>query len=159
MKVLKSILTHWRTLLGLLLLAVIPVLIIHSYREKNASFRAQDLVWHEWYPGIIELNRPKRQIIWLRYTADWGPTALVNELRLLQDQEVIAALHRLNVKLIKVDCTNRDPITQADLRRYDSPFLPNNFLIPRNPSAPYLQLPELLTPEIFLTALKEVRGM
>jgi cytochrome c biogenesis protein CcdA/DsbC/DsbD-like thiol-disulfide interchange protein len=29
------------------------------------------LAWHEWYPGIMELSRPKGRIIWLDYTADW----------------------------------------------------------------------------------------
>ncbi|MDA7535617.1 protein-disulfide reductase DsbD family protein [Akkermansiaceae bacterium] len=29
------------------------------------------LAWNEWYPGIMELSRPKKRIIWVDYTADW----------------------------------------------------------------------------------------
>lgn len=29
------------------------------------------LAWHEWYPGIMEISRSKKRIIWLDYTADW----------------------------------------------------------------------------------------
>ena len=29
------------------------------------------LAWQEWYPGIVELSRPKKRIIWVDYTADW----------------------------------------------------------------------------------------
>ncbi|MDB4353918.1 protein-disulfide reductase DsbD family protein [Akkermansiaceae bacterium] len=29
------------------------------------------LAWNEWYPGIMEVSRPKGRIIWLDYTADW----------------------------------------------------------------------------------------
>lgn len=29
------------------------------------------LAWNEWYPGIVELSRPKKRIIWVDYTADW----------------------------------------------------------------------------------------
>ena len=31
----------------------------------------EKLVWHEWYPGIVEKSRPKKRVIWLDYTADW----------------------------------------------------------------------------------------
>ena len=138
-------------------MAVIPLGIVHTYREKNADSR--DLVWHEWYPGIVELNRPKRKIIWLCFTSDWDLTSHVNEHRLLQNQDVTAGLQRLDVQMIKVDCTNRDPVTEAELQRYEIPAIPKNFLIPKNPSAPYLQLPELLSTETFLAALKEVQRM
>ncbi len=29
------------------------------------------LAWNEWYPGIMELSRPKKRIVWVDYTADW----------------------------------------------------------------------------------------
>ncbi len=29
------------------------------------------LAWNEWYPGIMEISRPKKRIVWLDYTADW----------------------------------------------------------------------------------------
>jgi len=29
------------------------------------------LAWQEWYPGVIEVNRPKKRIVWIDYTADW----------------------------------------------------------------------------------------
>jgi thiol:disulfide interchange protein DsbD len=29
------------------------------------------LAWQEWYPGIVEISRPKKRIIWVDYTADW----------------------------------------------------------------------------------------
>ena len=29
------------------------------------------LAWQEWYPGVIELSRTKKRIVWVDYTADW----------------------------------------------------------------------------------------
>ena len=29
------------------------------------------LAWQEWYPGVIELSRTKKRIVWIDYTADW----------------------------------------------------------------------------------------
>jgi thiol:disulfide interchange protein len=29
------------------------------------------LAWNEWYPGIMELSRTKKRIVWVDYTADW----------------------------------------------------------------------------------------
>ena len=40
----------------------------YSVSKPEANY---GLVWHEWYPGIMELNRSKKRTIWLDYTADW----------------------------------------------------------------------------------------
>ncbi|MGC6565506.1 MAG: cytochrome c biogenesis protein CcdA [Akkermansiaceae bacterium] len=41
-----------------------------SYSVFKAE-QEYDLAWNEWYPGIMEVNRSKKRIIWLDYTADW----------------------------------------------------------------------------------------
>lgn len=159
MKVIGLIRQSWPILLGLFLMVAVPMVLLRNHHQKNQSYQADDLIWHKWYPGIIEVNRPNGRIIWLNYTADWSATIKVNEMTLLSDQQVIAALHRHGVMMVKVDCTFPEPEIQAELKRYRNPVLPKNFLIPSDPDAPYLQLPELVTPEVFLVALKKARHL
>jgi thiol:disulfide interchange protein DsbD len=42
-----------------------------AWAYSTAKPPKQGLAWHEWYPGIMEISRPKGRIIWLDYTADW----------------------------------------------------------------------------------------
>jgi len=42
-----------------------------AWAYSTAKPPKQGLAWHEWYPGIMEVSRPKGRIIWLDYTADW----------------------------------------------------------------------------------------
>jgi len=42
-----------------------------AWAYSSAKPPKDGLAWHEWYPGIMEISRPKGRIIWLDYTADW----------------------------------------------------------------------------------------
>lgn len=42
-----------------------------AWAFSTAKPPEQGLAWKEWYPGIMEVSRPKGRIIWLDYTADW----------------------------------------------------------------------------------------
>lgn len=37
----------------------------------NEASKVGDLAWNEWYPGVVELSRTKKRIVWVDYTADW----------------------------------------------------------------------------------------
>lgn len=42
-----------------------------TWAYSTANPPKPGLAWREWYPGIVELSRPKKRIIWVDYTADW----------------------------------------------------------------------------------------
>jgi len=42
-----------------------------TWAYSTAKPPEKGLAWREWYPGIMEISRPKKRIIWLDYTADW----------------------------------------------------------------------------------------
>jgi len=42
-----------------------------SWAYSTAKPPEEGLAWREWYPGIVEVSRPKKRIIWVDYTADW----------------------------------------------------------------------------------------
>ena len=42
-----------------------------TWAYSTAKPPESGLAWKEWYPGVMEVSRPKGRIIWLDYTADW----------------------------------------------------------------------------------------
>jgi len=37
----------------------------------NDAVKVGELAWNEWYPGVVELTRKKKRVVWVDYTADW----------------------------------------------------------------------------------------
>ena len=42
-----------------------------SDESTQTAAKVGDLSWNEWYPGRLELSRPKNRIVWIDYTAEW----------------------------------------------------------------------------------------
>lgn len=42
-----------------------------AWAYSTAKPPEKGLAWREWYPGIVELTRPKKRIMWVDYTAEW----------------------------------------------------------------------------------------
>lgn len=79
----------------------------------------------------------------------------MNESRVFSDPAVIARLEELNVQLVKADFTTTPPEMKAVLKRYKRAQLPVNIIVPANPDAPVINMPEIISPADALQALEE----
>jgi thiol:disulfide interchange protein len=71
------------------------------------------------------------------------------------DQKVLDRLEKLNVLLIQADNTDKLQSINDDLKRYGRANLPVNLVVPANPDAPIIVMPEIFGPEEALQALEE----
>jgi thiol:disulfide interchange protein len=114
--------------------------------------------WQKWHPGKVEYmlaNQPS--IIWTDYTALWCPTCLFNKSRIFSNKQVLEKLEKLNVQLIKIDDTEKDPRISRDLARSDRSIIPVNIVYPPNyPHEPAILLEELISPADALRVLERM---
>jgi len=113
------------------------------------------VVWQKWHPGKVEyLLKNQPTVIWTDYTALWCPTCLFNKSRIFSNKQVLDKLEKLNVQLIKIDDTEKDPRIAKDLARSNRSIIPVNIIYPPNyPNEPAILLEELISPADALRVL------
>lgn len=79
----------------------------------------------------------------------------MNESRAFSNQKVLDRLEELDVLLIKADNTDKLQSINDDLKRYGRANLPVNLVVPADPDAPIIVMPEVFGPDDALQALKE----
>jgi thiol:disulfide interchange protein len=79
----------------------------------------------------------------------------VNESRVFSNQKVLDRLEELDVLLIKADNTDKLQSINDDLKRFGRANLPVNLVVPADPDAPIIVMPEVFGPDDALQALKE----
>ena len=67
-------------------------------------------------------------------------------------------LKEFNVLVVTADNTDGDELIKQDLDRADRKSLPTNIIYPADPAKPAIMLPEYLTPDIVIKALKVAAG-
>ena len=83
----------------------------------------------------------------------------MNESRVFSNQKVLDRLEALNVLLIQADNTDKLQSINDDLKRYGRANLPVNLVVPADPSAPIIVMPEVFGPEEALQALEEASAL
>ena len=74
---------------------------------------------------------------------------------MFSNQKVLDRLEELDVLLIKADNTDKLQSINDDLKRYCRANLPVNLVVPADPDAPIIVMPEVFGPDDALQALKE----
>jgi len=98
--------------------------------------------------------RAERRTVFVNFTADWCITCKVNEKVLLRSDALRQALAERNVAWLTADWTTPDPEVTAALARFGRSGVPLYVLYP-NGGEPVV-LPQILTPDIFLEALRQI---
>lgn len=114
------------------------------------------VVWDKWSPEAIAAAQAAGKYVYVDFTARWCATCQTNKATLFTSGEVLAALAKDHVVLLKADWTNRDPKITAELARWNRSAVPFNLIYAPGKSDPVV-LPELLTPARFLESLTQAK--
>ena len=143
---------RWLMRLPFLLLFIFSLwLIPTSYSDLDEPKQSQ----LAYTPQLLEDLREKNSLVFLNFTADWCITCKVNEAVALKTSKVSKLLADKNITYIEADWTRKDPIISSALEKYGRTGLPLYLLFPSRGDP--LILPEILTEDILLTYLTEVR--
>lgn len=92
--------------------------------------------------------------VFVDYTADWCVNCKANLKSSIDRTEVIQVMKELNVVPYEADYTRKDPEIKADLKRFGRGGVPMYLVYsPGDPDHPQV-LPELLTPQVVIDALR-----
>jgi len=98
------------------------------------------------------------EAVFIDFTADWCLTCKVNEKTILKQDKVRSKMRELGVYPLKADWTRKDETITAWLQRYGKAGVPFYLVLPKDPTAAAIPLPEVITPDIVITALKAAVG-
>jgi thiol:disulfide interchange protein/DsbC/DsbD-like thiol-disulfide interchange protein len=95
--------------------------------------------------------------VFIDFTADWCLSCKANEKTVLESETVRQAMAEHGVVPLKADWTRRDEVITAWLQRYGKAGVPFYLMLPADPAAAPIPLPEIITPGIVIDAFKAAR--
>lgn len=128
------------------------ILLLLSVQMGRSAMTRSGIGWREWSPGAVERLRDD-QIVYVDFTARWCATCQVNKQVVFRSDRVVEAFNQKDVTALKADWTNHDPEITRALEAYGRSAVPFNLIFHPDREDPII-LPEILTPEIVLNALK-----
>ena len=152
-------------------LIVVLILVIGSYAfalENQLNWRtpatASDatgplkespdgIAWQSWSREAVAKARSEGRPIIVDFTADWCLTCQVNKKTSIEISSVRAKLKSMNAIALLGDYTRFPDNITAELNRFNRAGVPLVLVYPKEPAAPPIVLPEILTPGIVLDAL------
>ena len=120
-----------------------------------ATASGYSVKWEHWSPEAVAAARAAGRTVYVDFTARWCFTCQTNKAAVFTSGDVLAALEKKNVLLLKGDWTNRDPAITAELAKWNRSAVPFNLIYAPGAAEPTV-LPELLTPGIVVEALAKV---
>jgi len=126
----------------------LPVAPAHAARAEG---------WQPWSVKAVAEARAQGKPVLVDFGAAWCVTCLVNERVALDDSTVKSALAKDGVVLLKGDWTSHNAAITRELVRFGRAGVPLYLLYPANRAAAPKVLPQILTPDAVLAALKDLR--
>jgi len=136
------------TIVAVLIVAL--ALAIPLYQPKNNY-----LVWQPYSQQTLDQARAGGHPVFIDFTAAWCLSCQVNERLVLKSAEVQHELSKNKVTLLKADWTHYDPEITQELASVNRSGVPTYVIYPAGKDASADVLPELLTKDIVLSALKK----
>jgi len=109
--------------------------------------------WKPWSAEAVAKARANGHPVIVDFTARWCATCRVNTLLAIEILSVENKLREINAVAFVADYTRRPDDITAELERYNNAGVPLVLVFPKNPDAPAIVLPQILTPGIVLNAL------
>lgn len=118
--------------------------------------QSTSIQWEKWSPQRVEELREANTPVYIDFTARWCATCQVNKRTVFSSSKVLNFFNEKGVVALKADWTNADPIITKALDGYGKKAVPVNVIyLPESQEA--VLLPEVLTPDTVLDALKDLR--
>jgi thiol:disulfide interchange protein/DsbC/DsbD-like thiol-disulfide interchange protein len=114
---------------------------------------ADGIDWMPWSPEAVASARAAMRPVLVDFTADNCLNCKLNKRTSLEIPEVRAKLKEIGAVALLADFSDGDPQIAAELRRYNRAGVPLVLVYPRDPKAPPMVLPIILTPSSVLGAL------
>jgi thiol:disulfide interchange protein DsbD len=127
-------------------------------QDPGSADTSGAITWQTYDQGEIASELSRGRVVFVDFTADWCITCKLNERIVFSSERVLSELERLNVATFKADWTRRDPVIRAELARHGRAGVPMYLVFdPAAPNDPAV-LPELLTVDGFIAALRGASG-
>lgn len=115
-------------------------------KDANGQYR--------WSPKVVETLRKQGYTVFVDYTADWCLTCKVNEKTILSQSRVQEQLNAKNVAFVVADFTRPNAEISKSLQSFGKSGVPLYVVYPANLSEDPIVLPEIITPDMVIQALK-----
>jgi len=109
--------------------------------------------WQRWSPAAVAAAQADGRPVLVDFTADWCLTCQVNKKTSIEIPSVRAKLKAMNAVALLGDYTRFPDTITAELNHFNRAGVPLVLVYSKDPAAPPIVLPEILTPEIVLNAL------
>jgi thiol:disulfide interchange protein DsbD len=110
--------------------------------------------WQPFTPDVVAQYQAQGRPVFVDFTADWCLSCQVNERVVLERPEVLGKLQDGKIALVRADWTRHDEDIARALATLGRSSVPTYALYPGTPGAPGRVLPEVLTTNTVLDALK-----
>jgi thiol:disulfide interchange protein len=110
--------------------------------------------WQPFTPDVVAQYQAQGRPVFVDFTADWCLSCQVNERVVLERPEVLGKLQDGKIALVRADWTRHDEDIARALATLGRSSVPTYALYPGTPGAPAQVLPEVLTTNTVLDALK-----
>lgn len=140
---------RWASTVVAVLIAILA-LAVPLYQPKDTT-----LTWQPYSQQALDQARASGHAVFIDFTASWCLSCQVNERLVLKSSEVQHEFAENHVTLLKADWTQYDPEITKQLASVGRSGVPTYVIYPVIPTAQADVLPELLTKDIVLTALKK----
>lgn len=111
--------------------------------------------WEAYTPERLKQLQAEGKPVFLNFTAAWCISCLVNERVALSNIEVVRAFDKSGITYLKGDWTNRDASITEFLSKFGRSGVPLYVFYPSGVGARPTELPQILTPDIVLSAIKK----
>ncbi|MFZ5528494.1 MAG: protein-disulfide reductase DsbD family protein [Pseudomonadota bacterium] len=111
--------------------------------------------WEPYSPDRFDALRAKGEPVFLNFTAAWCITCLVNERVALNKAPVAEAFKAQGITYLKGDWTRQDPQISQVLEKFGRSGVPLYVYYPQGLGSKPVVLPQILTPELVVAAVKE----
>jgi thiol:disulfide interchange protein/DsbC/DsbD-like thiol-disulfide interchange protein len=139
-------------------LAAVVALIIVAFGGGAYSlshFEKHEFGWVPFSKSEMDKLLATGKPIFVDFTADWCITCKFNEKTAIDVPAVRALMQELGIVPVKADWTNADPEITAALKQFGRVGVPFYLFYPEGGKAAPIVLPEVLTEQIVLAALKK----
>ena len=128
---------------------------LHSLSKPAAEVQTATTRWQAYTPEHLRQLRAEGQAVFVNLTADWCLTCLANERLALHTEAVETAFDQHGIVTLKGDWTNYNADITQLLNEYGRSGVPLYLMFPANAFSRAQVLPQLLTQESLIKAMKK----